>query len=147
MSVLDAEYQYDRHKLTFFFEADKRIDFRDLVSELFSLYKTRIWMQQVDTSTISPHDAGLELARATGFLPTDIKEDVISTRSSFATSNEDPLSGGSINNDFGELETPQAAEAAEFSPQKLPNHANALNDITECYYHLNLTESWYASNY
>lgn len=69
MKVLDAEYQFDRHKLTFYFEADKRIDFRDLVSELFSQYKTRIWMQQVDTSSLPLHDAGTELARATGFLP------------------------------------------------------------------------------
>ncbi len=47
LTILDAEYQYDRHKLVYFFEADRRIDFRELVSELFSLYKTRIWMQQV----------------------------------------------------------------------------------------------------
>jgi len=52
MTILDAEYQFDRHKLTYFFEADRRIDFRELVSELFSLYKTRIWMQQVDTSVL-----------------------------------------------------------------------------------------------
>jgi hypothetical protein len=47
MVVLDAEYQYDRNKLTFFFHAEGRIDFRELVRDLFSLYKTRIWMQQV----------------------------------------------------------------------------------------------------
>ena len=69
MSILDAEYQFDRHKLTFFFEAERRIDFRELVSELFSQYKTRIWMQQVDTSSLSLHDPGVELAQATGFLP------------------------------------------------------------------------------
>lgn len=69
MKVLDAEYQFDRHKLIFYFEADKRIDFRDLVSELFSQYKTRIWMQQVDTSSLPIHDPGTDLARATGFLP------------------------------------------------------------------------------
>ena len=69
MVILDAEYQFDRHKLTFFFEADRRIDFRELVSELFSQYKTRIWMQQVDTSTLASNDAGTELAKATGFLP------------------------------------------------------------------------------
>jgi hypothetical protein len=50
MEIRDAEYQFDRHKLTIYFEADKRIDFRDLVSDLFALYKTRIWMQQIDTS-------------------------------------------------------------------------------------------------
>lgn len=47
MSVVDAEYQYDRNKLTFFFQAEGRIDFRELVRDLFSMYKTRIWMQDV----------------------------------------------------------------------------------------------------
>lgn len=51
MKVIDAEYQFDRHKLTFFFEADRRIDFRELVRDLFALYKTRIWMQQVDAGS------------------------------------------------------------------------------------------------
>lgn len=51
MNVVDAEYQFDRHKLTFFFEAEGRIDFRELVRDLFSMYKTRIWMQQLDKST------------------------------------------------------------------------------------------------
>ncbi|KAF7794679.1 hypothetical protein EIP86_005817 [Pleurotus ostreatoroseus] len=44
MEVIDAEYQWDRRKLTFYFTAEKRIDFRELVRELFRLYKTRIWM-------------------------------------------------------------------------------------------------------
>ncbi|RHY23214.1 hypothetical protein DYB32_009274 [Aphanomyces invadans] len=47
MNVIDAEYQFDRHKLTFYFEADRRIDFRELVRDLFAIYKTRIWLQQV----------------------------------------------------------------------------------------------------
>lgn len=50
MHVVDAEYQFDRHKLTFFFEAEGRVDFRELVRDLFSIYKTRIWMQQLDKS-------------------------------------------------------------------------------------------------
>jgi len=51
MNVVDAEYQFDRHKLTFFFEAEGRVDFRELVRDLFSMYKTRIWMQQLDKNT------------------------------------------------------------------------------------------------
>ena len=47
MVLVGAEYQYDRHKLTFYFEADRRIDFRELVRDLFSVYKTRIWLQQL----------------------------------------------------------------------------------------------------
>ncbi|CAO3637107.1 unnamed protein product [Cunninghamella echinulata] len=48
MEVVDAEYQWDRRKLTFYFEAEKRIDFRDLVREMFKIYKTRIWMCTVN---------------------------------------------------------------------------------------------------
>ncbi|KAG2172493.1 hypothetical protein INT44_006666, partial [Umbelopsis vinacea] len=43
MEVVDAEYQWDRRKLTFYFVADRRIDFRELVRDLFKIYKTRIW--------------------------------------------------------------------------------------------------------
>lgn len=53
MNVVDAEYQFDRHKLTFFFEAEGRVDFRELVRDLFSIYKTRIWMQQIDKNVSS----------------------------------------------------------------------------------------------
>lgn len=68
MNVVDAEYQFDRHKLTFFFEALGRVDFRELVRDLFSMYKTRIWMQQLDKNTstsaqaiISPQAANLHM--------------------------------------------------------------------------------------
>lgn len=44
MFIIDAEYQWDRRKLTFYYNALHRIDFRDLVRELFRIYKTRIWM-------------------------------------------------------------------------------------------------------
>lgn len=44
MEVVDAEYQWDRRKLTFYFKSNERIDFRELVRELFKIYKTRIWM-------------------------------------------------------------------------------------------------------
>ncbi|KIY65529.1 PSP1-domain-containing protein [Cylindrobasidium torrendii FP15055 ss-10] len=47
MEVVDAEYQWDRHKLTFYYVTEKRIDFRELVRELFRLYKTRIWMSSL----------------------------------------------------------------------------------------------------
>lgn len=59
MHVVDAEYQFDRHKLTFFFEAEGRIDFRELVRDLFSMYKTRIWMQQLDKNSSGSAVAGV----------------------------------------------------------------------------------------
>lgn len=54
ITIIDTEFQVDRHKLTIYYEAQRRIDFRELVRELFSLYKTRIWMAQLD-STFEPN--------------------------------------------------------------------------------------------
>lgn len=47
MKLIDAEYQFDRKKLIFYYSTRKRIDFRELVRELFRFYKTRIWMLAV----------------------------------------------------------------------------------------------------
>ncbi|KAI8076734.1 PSP1 C-terminal conserved region-domain-containing protein [Halteromyces radiatus] len=51
MQVVNAEYQWDRRKLTFYFLADQRIDFRELVRELFKTYKTRIWMCALNSNS------------------------------------------------------------------------------------------------
>lgn len=64
MVVVDAEYQFDRHKLTFFFEAEGRIDFRELVRDLFSMYKTRIWMQQLDKATGGNNDIDISKSKS-----------------------------------------------------------------------------------
>lgn len=53
MNVIDAEYQWDRRKLTFYYNASQRIDFRDLVRELFRIYKTRIWMCAVNKNSLT----------------------------------------------------------------------------------------------
>ncbi len=47
MKVSDAEWQWDRKKLTVFFTADKRVDFRSLVRDLASLFRTRIELRQI----------------------------------------------------------------------------------------------------
>ncbi|EPX71050.1 PSP1 family protein [Schizosaccharomyces octosporus yFS286] len=57
MEVLDGEYQWDRKKLTFYYHAKQRIDFRELVRDLFKVYKTRIWMCAVTESNIPPNDS------------------------------------------------------------------------------------------
>lgn len=47
MKLLKAEYTLDRSKLTFFFTADGRVDFRQLVRDLARVFRTRIEMRQV----------------------------------------------------------------------------------------------------
>ncbi len=47
MKVSDAEWQWDRKKLSIYFTADKRVDFRALVRDLASLFRTRIELRQI----------------------------------------------------------------------------------------------------
>ena len=47
MKISDAEWQWDRKKLTFYFTADKRVDFRTLVRELAAAFRTRIELKQI----------------------------------------------------------------------------------------------------
>jgi cell fate regulator YaaT (PSP1 superfamily) len=47
MKVADAEWQWDRSKLTLFFTAEKRVDFRALVRDLASAFRTRIELRQI----------------------------------------------------------------------------------------------------
>lgn len=48
MVIVDAEYQFDSKKLTFFYEAQQRMDFRELVRDLYKTFRARIWMELVD---------------------------------------------------------------------------------------------------
>ncbi|MEP0828733.1 MAG: hypothetical protein HRF51_09445, partial [bacterium] len=47
MKLVDIEYQFDRNKMTFYFTAEHRVDFRALVRDLASEYKTRIELRQI----------------------------------------------------------------------------------------------------
>ncbi|MEO8448961.1 MAG: regulatory iron-sulfur-containing complex subunit RicT [Gemmatimonadota bacterium] len=47
MKISDAEWQWDRKKLTLYFTAEKRVDFRDLVRDLASTFKARIELRQI----------------------------------------------------------------------------------------------------
>lgn len=47
MKLVDAEYTFDRSKLLFYFTAEGRIDFRELVKDLASVFRTRIELRQI----------------------------------------------------------------------------------------------------
>lgn len=47
MKLIDAEYTFDNNKLLFYFTADGRIDFRELVKDLAAVFKTRIELRQI----------------------------------------------------------------------------------------------------
>ncbi len=47
MKLVDSEYQFDCKKITFYFTAEKRVDFRELVKDLAAEYRTRIELRQI----------------------------------------------------------------------------------------------------
>jgi len=47
MNLIDVEYKFDNSKILFYFTADGRIDFRDLVKDLAAIFKTRIELRQI----------------------------------------------------------------------------------------------------
>lgn len=47
MKLVDVEFTFDRNKVIFYFTADGRVDFRELVKDLASIFKTRIELRQI----------------------------------------------------------------------------------------------------
>ena len=47
MNLVDVEYTFDNNKVIFYFTADNRVDFRELVKDLASIFKTRIELRQI----------------------------------------------------------------------------------------------------
>jgi cell fate regulator YaaT (PSP1 superfamily) len=47
MKLIDVEYTFDRNKVIFYFTADGRVDFRELVKDLASVFRTRIELRQI----------------------------------------------------------------------------------------------------
>ncbi len=47
MKLVDVEYTFDNNKVIFYFTADGRVDFRDLVKDLASIFRTRIELRQI----------------------------------------------------------------------------------------------------
>ncbi len=49
MRLVETEYQFDGNKLTFYFTAKKRVDFRNFVKDLAKIFRTRIELRQINT--------------------------------------------------------------------------------------------------
>jgi len=59
MTLVDVEYTFDNSKLLFYFTSEGRVDFRELVKELASVYKTRIELRQIGVRDEAKQIGGL----------------------------------------------------------------------------------------
>ncbi|KKY38056.1 putative psp1 domain-containing protein [Diaporthe ampelina] len=66
MEILDAEFQMDWKKLTFYYFADSYINFNSLVTDLFKIYKTRIWMSAINPASFASPSLGLQTPSGIG---------------------------------------------------------------------------------
>ncbi|KAL1878557.1 hypothetical protein VTK73DRAFT_7822 [Phialemonium thermophilum] len=66
MEILDAEFQMDWKKLTFYYFADSYINFNALVTDLFKVYKTRIWMSAINPASFASPTLGLQAPSGIG---------------------------------------------------------------------------------
>ncbi|EPE06241.1 psp1 domain-containing protein [Ophiostoma piceae UAMH 11346] len=66
MEILDAEFQMDWKKLTFYYFADAYINFNSLVTDLFKIYKTRIWMSAINPASFASQPLGLQAPSGIG---------------------------------------------------------------------------------
>lgn len=81
MKLIDAEYTFDNNKLLFYFTADGRIDFRELVKDLASVFKTRIELRQIGVRDETKIRGGIGIcgrplcchAHLSDFIPVSIK--------------------------------------------------------------------------
>lgn len=81
MKLVAAEYTFDNNKLLFYFTADGRIDFRELVKDLASVFRTRIELRQIGVRDETKMLGGIGIcgrelccrSYLTGFVPVSIK--------------------------------------------------------------------------
>ncbi|CAK7204392.1 hypothetical protein SEUCBS139899_007148 [Sporothrix eucalyptigena] len=66
MEILDAEFQMDWKKLTFYYFADAYVNFNSLVTDLFKIYKTRIWMSAINPASFASQPLGLQAPSGIG---------------------------------------------------------------------------------
>lgn len=62
MKLVDVEYTFDRNKIIFYFTADGRVDFRELVKDLASIFRTRIELRQIGVRDEAKMLGGIGLA-------------------------------------------------------------------------------------
>ena len=81
MKLVDVEYTFDNNKILFYFTADGRVDFRELVKDLASVFRTRIELRQIGVRDEAKMLGGLGICGRpfccstflSGFQPVSIK--------------------------------------------------------------------------
>lgn len=117
MKIVDAETQFDGNRITFYFTADRRVDFRELVRDLASIFRTRIELRQVGARDAARRCDGIgpcgRRLCCTGFL-----RDFDPVTLKMAKEQNLPLNPAKISGSCGRLMCCLNYEAASYRPAK-----------------------------
>ncbi|NOY88558.1 MAG: hypothetical protein GXO93_04085 [FCB group bacterium] len=102
MKVVDIEWQFDGNRMTIFFTADHRVDFRELVKDLAAKYKTRIELRQIGVRDEARRIGGIGICGLQQCCNTFIKEFTPIT-TQHAREQDLPLNPSKISGNCGRL--------------------------------------------
>lgn len=133
MKLIDAEYTFDNNKVLFYFTADGRIDFRELVKDLASVFKTRIELRQIGVRDETKIRGGIGIcgrplcchSYLSDFVPVSIK---------MAKEQNLSLNPTKISGVCGRLMCclKNEAETYEYLNSRLPNVGDTVTTIDGC---------------
>jgi cell fate regulator YaaT (PSP1 superfamily) len=119
MEILDAEWQWDFQKLIFYYYADHYINFKDLITELYRIYKTRIWLSAINPASFSQH--------AMGQPPSGIGPGAVPPYNPYALNNAYTMSYGEDRDPYG-AQMPYRIPYETYTPNypQIPGVANSF---------------------
>ncbi len=117
MKIIDVECQFDGNKMTIFFTADHRVDFRDLVKELAGCYRTRIELRQIGVRDEARRIGGFGICGLRQCCNTFIR-DFAPVSTQHAREQDLPLNPAKISGNCGRLLCCLRYEAAFYSECK-----------------------------
>jgi len=102
MSLVSVERQYDHKKITFFFTAEKRVDFRELVRDLAGIFRTRIELRQIGVRDEARLKGGLGVC-GREFCCSSFLQDFVPVTLKMAKVQQLPLNPGKLSGPCGRL--------------------------------------------
>lgn len=121
MNLVSVERQFDHKKITFYFTADKRVDFRELVRDLAAVFRTRIELRQIGVRDEARLKGGLGIC-GREFCCSNFLHEFIPVTLKMAKIQQLPLNPGKLSGPCGRLRCCMTyeQEVYQLSRQRLP---------------------------
>jgi cell fate regulator YaaT (PSP1 superfamily) len=118
MNLVSVERQFDHNKITFYFTAEKRVDFRDLVRDLAAVFRTRIELRQIGVRDEARFKGGVGIC-GREFCCSSFLDEFVSVTLKMAKDQQLPLNPAKLSGPCGRLRCCISYEHAGYAAAKL----------------------------